>query len=220
MHRNKPSLFSLFALLASLAAGWLAFWAWIRRWGAGPAEARGSLPGDELVPHAQMDATQAIDIAAPPAAVWPWLAQMGQGRGGFYSYDWLENLFGMKIHNAQRIVPELQRLQVGDLIPFWPGAGVTVRAVEPPRLLVLGGTLAPTPNRPAGAAQASAADGSWTFRLEETGAGSTRLLVRMRANLMPQPWLAWPMRLLLEPASCIMQRKMLLVIKERAEGNS
>ena len=88
----------------------------LRRWGASEEEARRRLPGDELVASPTFASTRAVTIAAPPAAVWPWLVQMGQGRGGLYSYDRLENLFGLDVHSADRIVPELQQLNVGDRI--------------------------------------------------------------------------------------------------------
>jgi hypothetical protein len=96
--------------LAAFGAG--ATWAylaavrpWHLSWGATAEEARRPMPGDDEVPRAALDATRAVTIAAPPEAVWPWLVQMGQGRGGFYTYAWLENLGGMDIHNADRIVP-------------------------------------------------------------------------------------------------------------------
>src|SRR5512136_466510 len=84
------------------------------RWGATGDEVRQALPGDELVLHPKWSYTNAITVRATAAEVWPWLAQMGQGRGGFYSYEFLENLVGCGIHNADRILPEFQNLQVGD----------------------------------------------------------------------------------------------------------
>ena len=90
--------------------------AWVLNWGASPDEVRSAIPGDELLQDAEMVATRAITIDAPPSAIWPWLVQMGVGRGGAYTYDWIERLFGLDIHNVDRIVPELQDLSVGDVI--------------------------------------------------------------------------------------------------------
>lgn len=89
-------------------------------WGATAAEASGAIAGDDLMPSADVVATRAIDIDAPAAAIWPWLVQMGPGRGGAYTYDWLERRLGIEIENVDRIVPELQNLRVGDEIPM-PG---------------------------------------------------------------------------------------------------
>lgn len=88
---------------------------WRCRWGATDEEVKRTLPGDELVPAPEWQWTHAITINAPPEQVWPWIVQMGQGRGGFYSYEALEDLVGCKIHNASRIVPEWQDLKVGVL---------------------------------------------------------------------------------------------------------
>jgi hypothetical protein len=86
---------------------------WRTKWGATDAEVHRSLPGDELVPHPKWGYAYAITIRASAVDVWPWLVQMGQDRGGMYSYEWLENLVGGDIHNADRIIPELQPLEVG-----------------------------------------------------------------------------------------------------------
>lgn len=79
------------------------------------------MPGDELIPSSATASTRAITIDAPPGEVWPWLAQIGQGRGGFYSFDALENLLRCAIHSADRIIPEFQRVSAGDLIRLAPG---------------------------------------------------------------------------------------------------
>jgi len=183
-------------------------------WGAAPNEVGRVLAGDELISQPTLATTWAIDIRAAPEKVWPWLAQMGQGRGGFYSYDWLENLAGMDIHNASRIVPELQNLQPGDLIPFWRGAGVNVVTVEPPGSLVLAGTF----DRPAGdTGLTAAAGGTWVFNLKDQEPNETRLLVRARVARFQPGWLCWVMMRALEPMHFIMERKMMLRIKELAE---
>src|SRR5512136_2918459 len=119
---------------------WPLFRRWRLRWGATEAEVQMTLPGDELVPQPKWSYTQAITIHATAEQVWPWLAQMGQGRGGFYSYEGLENLAGCDIHNADRILPEFQAVKIGDgikLAPQMPGFPVVI--VEPNRALVLHG---------------------------------------------------------------------------------
>ena len=89
---------------------------WYNRWGATADEIGRALPGDDLVPTPRQRYTRAITINASSDAIWPWLAQMGQGRGGLYSYDWLENLIGCDIHSVDWIVPAFQDLQVGDAV--------------------------------------------------------------------------------------------------------
>ena len=106
---------ALGALAAAAAAAASVYWfvvrPWHLRWGATDAEVARALPGDELVPDAKISSTHAITIRAAPAEVWPWLVQLGQGRGGFYSYDWIEDAMGLEIHSADRILPEYQELK-------------------------------------------------------------------------------------------------------------
>src|SRR5262249_25418482 len=110
---------------------------WLLRWGATPAEVTANLPGDAVVPHPTWQSTRAIHIAAPVEVVWPWLAQMGQDRAGLYSYDWLENLAGLKFHSADRIVPDWQSVKVGDTVRFAPDQDtLCVIQVEPNHCLV------------------------------------------------------------------------------------
>jgi hypothetical protein len=87
-------------------------------WGATETEIAAALPGDNLIADPVMVTTHAVTIDAPPSAVWPWLVQMGPGRGGAYTYDWVENLFGLNMHSADRIVPEWQHMAVGDAFPL------------------------------------------------------------------------------------------------------
>ncbi len=186
---------------------------WILRWGATHAEVTGALPGDELVHNPQSMSTRAIAIRAPAAKVWPWLVQIGQGRGGFYSYDWLENLFGCDIHNAARIIPEFQNLKVGDGIRLHPKVPpLTVMLVEPERALVI--------SAPAEAAEALTGGFphvSWTFVLRQVDSQNSRLVVRWRSAYPPGLMNALVNQYLLEPIHFVMERKMLLGIKERAE---
>jgi hypothetical protein len=111
---------------------------WCITWGATPDEAVSDLPGDDLVPEPDLVTTRAISIAAPPAAVWPWLAQMGPDRGGVYTYDWIENLLGLGVHSVDEVVPEFQNLQVGDA-QHLGNSGPVLRAavVHPDEALVL-----------------------------------------------------------------------------------
>lgn len=191
---------------------------WYNRWGVTVDEAGRALPGDELVPVTQMISTRAIVIHAPAQTVWSWLVQIGQGRGGLYSYDGLENLAGCNIHSVDRIFPELQHLQPGDLIRLGPPGYpcYSVNAVEAGRSLVLvsadlksGEPVVYT------ADQAKAFSiGTWQFILEPLGADTTRLFSRQR--LAHSPDMAWIWRLT-EPISFVMERRMLRGIKQRAE---
>jgi hypothetical protein len=112
---------------------------WHMNWGATDEEVRKRLPGDDLVLHPMLESTRALTIRAPAEEVWRWLVQLGQDRGGFYSYDRLENLAGADIHNVDRIVPQMQHLKVGDFVPMapvqWgvPMGGFTVVSIEPER---------------------------------------------------------------------------------------
>ena len=117
MSKNKLDLKLLMTVLGGVAG--LAAYAffvrpWHLKWGATEEELNMSLPGDGLVQNPKLNATHAITINAPVRDVWPWLVQVGQNRGGFYSYTWLENLVGCEMRNADQIVPEWQELKVGD----------------------------------------------------------------------------------------------------------
>jgi uncharacterized protein YndB with AHSA1/START domain len=178
------------------------------RWGATDDELNAALPGDELVPAADLTATRAVTVRASADRVWPWLAQLGQGRGGFYSYDFLENLVGCDIHSAERVVPEWQPIDVGDAVHLHPDVGLVVAVVEPGRALVLRGGV-PIGRTP------PPYDSTWAFVLRDQADGSTRLVVRERYGYSRR----WA-RLLVEPTeliSFLMSQRMLHGIKERAE---
>ncbi|MGE3268655.1 MAG: hypothetical protein AB7P40_07910 [Chloroflexota bacterium] len=166
----------------------------LRRWGATDEELIQPLPGDELVPLPAVESTWAVTIDAPADAVWPWLAQMGQDRGGFYSYAWLENLAGCQIRNAESIHPEWQHREINETLPLHPSAGMPVAVFEPGQALVL--------------------DGWGSFVLEPVDEQTTRLITRTR---VPGGWTALSYAMLLEIPHFVMQRKMLLGIKQRAE---
>jgi hypothetical protein len=192
--------------LAGLAAAGLGYRLALRRrvldWGATRGEAGGTFPGDELLEDATVVSTRAITIAAPPSAVWPWLVQMGPGdRGGAYTYDWIENLLGLDMHSKDTLLPQFQHVEPGDVVPDRHGRPwLRFERVEPEHALVL-----------------RSADGNWVwaFVLVEQ-AGWTRLLSRNRILAKG----AWAGRLGLElmiPGSLVMERKMLLGIRARAE---
>src|SRR5215203_7187030 len=103
---------------------------WVLTWGATAEEVTRRLPGDELLEEADIVATRAIGIEAPPSAIWPWLVQMGPGPAGAYTYDWVENLFGLNMHSADRIVPEWQHMDLGDAFPLGKnGPSLRVEAI-------------------------------------------------------------------------------------------
>lgn len=204
-----PSARTRVGAVAALAAGLgaLSYPLFFQRqcltWGARPGEVSRTLPGDELLPGAELVSTRAVTINAPAAAVWPWLVQMGSGRGGAYSYDWIENLFGLGMHSADRILPQFQKIKVGDELPLAAGRpAFRVMVCDPERTLTL-----------------RFADGNWVwiFALFPEN-GQTRLISR---NWISAPGARLPVRLfnmfVMEPGSLIMERKMLLGIKQRAE---
>jgi hypothetical protein len=179
------------------------------RWGATDEETRRILPGDELVPTPRWQYTHAVTIHAPPEQVWPWLAQIGYGRGGLYSYQGLENLIGCDIRNADRILPEFQTLRVGDSIQIDSRIPpLPIALLEPGRVLVLHGV--PSAENPVNT--------SWGFYLDALDARHTRLITRSRSDYPLTPAMRfWWGPLVIEPIGFVMERKMLLGIKQRAE---
>ena len=192
----------------------------ILSWGASEDEALSEYSGDARIPAPAMKTTRAITIQAEPGKIWAWLIQLGQGRGGFYSYDWLENLLGMNIHNVNAIDPELQKLDVGDEVPFWQGVGLKVLACQAPHLLVLGGSLYRDGFQEVDISKTADASmgGLWIFAIEPLPGGDSRLIVRSVVARFEPAWLCRLILLLLEPAHFIMERKMMLELKERAEN--
>jgi hypothetical protein len=163
--------------------------------------------GDKEVTLPSYEATLGVTINTAPAAIWGWLMQMGYRRGGLYSYDWLDRLFGyLDAPSAERILPAWQRLAVGDEIPIGRSGGFPVKAIEPFRSLVLGGHAQDT-------------DWSWELALVPAGIGRTRLISRNRVS-MPRGIRPWLTMQFIEPAAFVMTRKMLLGIKRRAEANA
>ena len=207
MRLSKLTRFALPPAVAVCAYLWCVR-PWYLRWGASDGESSVALPGDDLVEEPHLSATRAITIRASAVEVWPWIAQMGQGRGGLYSYDVLENLVGCEIHSADRVVPEWQDVRVGDEFRLHPEVGLEVAAVDHGRSLVIRGTV------PMGDA-APPYDFTWAFVLHPAPAGRTRLLVRERYR-----YNRWWAPLLVEPVetvSFVMSRRMLRGIRDRAE---
>jgi hypothetical protein len=173
-------------------------------WGATRDEVAGALPGDELLPEPEMLSTRAVTIDADASAVWPWLVQLGSGRGGAYTYDWIENLLGLDMHSADRILPEFQHLSVGDVLPLGgKGPGMRVEVCDAQRTLVFRST-----------------DGAWVwiFELRPYRLG-TRLISRNRIAAPDAGRIRLLLtRVVMEPGSLIMERRMLLGIKHRAES--
>ena len=172
-------------------------------WGARPEEVTRELPGDELLRGPDIVSTRAITVNAPPGAVWPWLVQMGSGRGGAYTYDWIENIFGLGMHSADEILPQFQDVKVGDELPLGPNRQkMRVEVFDPERVLTI-----------------RVEDGNWVwiFALFPED-GTTRLVSR---NRIAMPGASRPSRLFtmlfMEPGSLVMERRMLRGIKERAE---
>jgi hypothetical protein len=164
-------------------------------------EAERSLPGDKLVADAKIGWTHAITIDARPAAIWPWLVQMGCRRAGWYSYDGLDNA---GVPSADRILPEFQQVQVGDILPMTPTAEdrFVVRAVEPERALVLGDDVGSM---------------SWAFVLEPVGATGTRLITRSR-GAYDRLVLGLMLKVVWHPVHFGMQRRQLLNLKRLVEA--
>jgi hypothetical protein len=190
---------------------------WHRTWGATATEASAPLAGDALVPEADHQTTRAIDIRAPVSQVWPWLVQMGQGRGGLYTYEWIENALGAQIQNLDRIDPELQRLQVGDRIRLTPelylgripGQFYRVEGIRPEEALTMLQRL------PSGGSS------SWSFTVRSPSEDATRLIVRGRTSRpagLAERIARQLELLLLEPGYFVMERGMLRGLRARAEG--
>lgn len=182
-------------------------------WGTRGTEASDPLPGDEFVPNPKWSYTYGIDIAAPPESIWPWIAQIGQRRGGFYSYQTLENMVGCRISNTTEILPEYQHPEVGDEILLHPTAPpMRIEIAEPPHTLVLFGSPADTNDG------SSWGMSTWQFSVRPGKAGRSRLLTRGRSDFS----FGWAARLAygrfpIEPITYVMSRKMLLEIRRLAE---
>jgi len=201
VRRASLGILAAVGLFVATYPGWRR---WCLSWGATPEEARCRLPGDDLSCGTDVVTTRAVSIDAPPEAVWPWLAQMGSGRGGMYTYDWIENLLGLRMHSVDVVLPQFQTVHVGDAQTLGSnGPTLRVAICEEGKSLVM-----------------RFDDGHWlwAFVLQPDGTG-IRLLSRNRIALPgTSRGTRWFYRYVMEPGSLIMERKMLLGIKERAES--
>jgi hypothetical protein len=186
-----------------------------RNWGATKGECVSVLPGDELVPDPADVTTRAVTINAPGGEVWRWLVQIGQDRGGLYSYDWLENLLGLRVHSTDEIRPEWQQVRVGDAVrlvpPGWlglpDGVALPVARIVPGRALVLREDPSRTPW-----------DAVWSFHVVSHRPARCRLISRSRAAR--RGGLGWLAGQVMDPITLVMTRRMLLGIKCRAEQHA
>ena len=234
----RPIRIVLFAVLSALIGSAIAYVVAIRprirAWGLDPRETDLPLPGDDLVKDPSAVETRGISIRAPIAKVWPWLVQMGYERAGWYSYDALDN----KHPSAERIQPELQSVNVGDVMPTHPGGGFAIKTVDHERALVLytdtelmrsqseraraeGNTDLPTPGLKltGGVLAASYPEfaASWAFYLEPIGSDETRLIERFRVKTPGSGPASAVMGEVMGTGVVLMTRKQMLGIKERAE---
>ena len=193
------------ALVTLALVYWFPVRRWFGHWGTTPDERTRRMPGDAVIVDPTHSATHAITIDAPAGDVWPWLVQMGYRRGGLYSYDWLDRLFRILDRpSATQVLPEFQRLAVGDKILLGPREELTVRSLDPNRSLVLG-------------YNAHAFEWVWQFGLYPVNEEQTRLVSRgteRYANTVA----TWLFMRVMEPAAFVMTRQMLIGVKKRAEA--
>jgi hypothetical protein len=191
------------ATVAAVAVAFLSFYRpWHLKWGATPEELSRSMPGDEIVRRPIFNATRVVTIDARPEDIWPWIVQIGFGRAGWYSIDLFDNLGR---HSSERIVPELQHIEVGDLVPLGPGEGSGMFVKE----FVLTRSILWWTGK----------DGqtTWAWGLYPAPDGATRLVTRVRAPFSWRQPMSAVWLLLTEVADFPMMRKCLLGIKRRAE---
>jgi hypothetical protein len=193
--RRRPAALPLLGTAATVLYA-LVIRPWHLRWGAEPQDEQRELPGDELLPEGGTRILHAVTIQAPVEQVWPWLAQLGQDRGGFYSYEWLENLAGCEMENADRIHPEWQHRELGETVHLHPAGGLRVSVFELGRALGL--------------------EGWGTFALEPLDRDRTRLIAR---DGVPSGVAAAAYGILMEIPHFLMERRMLLGIKQHAEAS-
>ena len=185
---------------------------WYSRWGAEEEEIKMPLPGDDLLPQWKLITTRAVEIQSAPQDIWPWLVQLGQNKGGLYSYERLENIAGCKMKNADQVIPEFQTINKGDKVTLGPEGYPFYLTNDyfPEKHLILTGA------DPNGENLLFA----WTFFLKPEGEKKTRLIVRSRTNYEPGFGNVLIWRVFTEPVSFVMERQMLWGIKARAESIS
>jgi hypothetical protein len=196
---------TLLMILTLAVLYWFPIRRWMSRWGTSPSDLARVMAGDRLLGDPTFSYTMAVIVNAPPEHIWPWLVQIGYQRGGLYSYDWLDRLFGyLDRPSATRILPEFQHLAVGDVIPLGRGPSWPVAVIEPSRALVLD------------MRNMAGFDWVWQFGLYTVDDKRTRLV--SRSQVRPHTVWGWLFSVLaIEPAGFLMTRRMLLGLKERAE---
>jgi hypothetical protein len=195
----------LFVILALAVLYWFPARSWMARWGTTPSDLIRVMAGDSLIAYPTYSGTMAVIINARPEHIWPWLAQMGYRRGGLYSYDWLDRIFGyLDRPSATQVLPEFQQLAPGDAIPLGRGPAWPVAVVEPRRALVLD------------MRNLGSIDWVWQFGLYPVD--ETRTLLVSRSRVHARTVWAWLLTAAIEPAGFVMTRRMLLGLKQRAEA--
>jgi hypothetical protein len=196
---------TLLVILALAALYWFPIRRWMSRWGCAPSDLTRAMAGDGLLVNSTYSGTLAVMVNAPPEHIWPWLVQIGYQRGGLYSYDWLDRLFGyLDRPSATRVLPEFQHLAVGDQIPLGRGPSWPVATLEPNRALVLD------------MRNMGGFDWVWQFGLYAVDENRTRLVSRSRVRT--QTVWARLLTYVIEPAGFLMTRRMLLGLKQRSES--
>ena len=192
---------------------------WCMRWGTTAQEAQGPLPGDELFPVYSGQATHAITIHASPQQVWPWLMQIGQDRSGFYSYTFLENMFGSDMPRVERLVPGWKPRVQGETVWFatpkrFGGQGRMIAAIVLPERSFVMVSPGDWQKLQAGG---KAIEGFWSFTVQPLDGGDCRLVARVRSSDPPTLGARLAGRLFWEPAHFVMEQKMLRTIRGLAE---
>jgi hypothetical protein len=195
----------LFVVLTVLVLYWFPIRRWMNRWGAMRSDLTRVMAGDSLLADPTYSGTMAVTVSSRPEHIWPWLVQIGYRRGGLYSYDWLDRLFGyLDGPSATSILPEFQHLAVGDAIPLGRGPSWPVGIIEPERALVLD------------MRNVGGFDWVWQFGLYPIDEQRTRLVSRSRVRTRTAS--ARLATYAIEPAGFLMTRRMLLGLKQRAEA--
>lgn len=190
------------------------------RWGLSKEEAKRPLPGNELVSSPKSKFTHAIKINAPAKYVWPWIAQIGQGRGGFYTYEALENLIGLQIYNSEVVLPDFQNPTIGDTVAFSPEDRSPIVICEHGRAMAIENSLDMDSKQlydPKGPSPKNFLHLSWLWYVEALDDNHCRFISRNRVDYSPSFKNKLMFGPLTEPIVFAMDRKMCLGIKKRAE---